>query len=191
MQDSDFQIAFDFLAKDNHEGVIFGALKHLGVNRQCPYFDDLVQEGRLTFVQGYLNYDADIAADEGKFLAAMYHKIRWRFIDLLRRQTKQTSHHEFSLDNELIPLEIKEAVTVDSTAQDSYINQLVRDDFFNRLFTICSANERKFLIGAVLKQKSATEIAHEYKVTKQAVYKWKKGVQAKASLIQLEHINRK
>lgn len=191
MQDSDFQKAFDFLAQDNHEGVIFGVLKHLGVNRQCHYFDDLVQEGRLIFVQGYLDYDGNIAADEGKFMASTYHKIRWRLIDLLRKQTKQAEHQEFSLDNELIPMEIKETVTIDNTSCDSPVDQLVSNNFFMRLFDICSANERKFLIGAVLEQKTATEIAHHYQVTKQAVYKWKKQVQAKARLIEIERENRK
>lgn len=191
MQDSDFQPAFDFLAKDNHEGVIFGALKHLGVTRQCHYFDDLVQEGRLIFVQGYLDYDGDITADEHKFMGLMYKKIYWRLIDILRRQSNQNEHHEFSLDNELIPTEIIEEVTLDSNSSDSPLDQLVSNDFFMRLFDICSANERKFLIGAVLKQKTATEIALRYGVTKQAVSKWKKQVQAKAKLIEVERENRR
>lgn len=93
-------------------------------------------------------------------MASMYHKIRWRLIDLLRKQTKQAEHQEFSLDNELIPMEIKETVTIDHTSCDSPVDQLVSNDFFMCLFDICSANERKFLIGAVLEQKKLPLRSH-------------------------------
>lgn len=180
MQHFDPKIAFDFLAIDDHERVIFGVIKRLGVNKQHHYYDDFVQEGRLIFISAYEKFPGNVTVEEEKFMVFAYQRIYWHLLDLLRRQSQQISHHEFSLDNELIPTEIKEAITLDPTSKVNQIDQLVNDDFFIRLFPSCSTNERRFLLDAVLKQKTNIEIARHYQVSKQAVSKWKRQVQRKA-----------
>jgi RNA polymerase sigma factor (sigma-70 family) len=175
--------AFTFLAADDHELVIYGVLKRLNVTQQLDYYDDFVQEGRLLFVQSYQQYPEDIDADPQKFLRRTYWFIYWRLMDQLRRRTRQNSHHEFSLDNELLPDEVKEAIVFDAHDQCSIEFQIISDDFFQRLFKQCSKNEQRYLLGVVCKQQSLTEIAADYGVTRQAVYKWQQQVRRKAQLL--------
>lgn len=49
-----YQDAFDFLLDGDHELVVYGVLKKLHISKQNTYYDDMVQEGMLSFVEKYI-----------------------------------------------------------------------------------------------------------------------------------------
>lgn len=49
-----YQDAFNFLLDGDHELVVYGVLKKLHITKGNTYYDDMVQEGMLSFVEKYI-----------------------------------------------------------------------------------------------------------------------------------------
>ncbi len=84
---TDYQTAFDFMLEGDHEVVVFGVLKRLNVRPWHEHYQDLVQEGRLEFVDAYQKYP-DQRDDEKQMLSYIYQSVKWRLLDKLRRSTR-------------------------------------------------------------------------------------------------------
>ena len=48
--------AINYLIENNRIKVIYGVLKQLHVSPLTAYFEDLVAEGELLFIQAYIDY---------------------------------------------------------------------------------------------------------------------------------------
>jgi RNA polymerase sigma factor (sigma-70 family) len=177
------QHGFELLTTDENEKIIFGVLKYFHINPLNPNYDDLVQEGRLAFVDAYCRFVDKPSQNYDNFQAYAYQRVKWQLNDLLNRQTKQNSHADFSLNNELIYHEVIDEILIDHKDTNNHVNQVLTNDFFNQLFTICNQQERRYLTGTFLKGLNGAEIADYYNVSRQAVNKWKQQVTQKAKLL--------
>lgn len=172
--------AFNFLADGKHEVLIYGVLKSLHLTKYDDNYDDYVQEARITFVKAYVTYPKSIEEDEQKFMNHAFTAVKWRILDLLNRRNRKQDHSEFSMDNELLPDEVKENIIFDASSHQCLEDQIINDDFFQHLFRKASQNERNYLIGVILKHQTLVEIAAEYGISRQAVNKWQSGVRSLA-----------
>ncbi|MDO4903888.1 MAG: sigma factor [Limosilactobacillus sp.] len=89
--------AFNYLMSRNNLAIIYGVLKKLNVNKNIYYYQDLFQEGVITFVEAYLDYDGEMP----KFGAYAYQRIYWRLLDLLRRQSYADKKFSLSSDKKM------------------------------------------------------------------------------------------
>lgn len=174
---------FELLAHDENEKKIYGALKSFHITPFNINYDDFVQEGRLAFVNAYCQFVDKPSQDHDNFDLYAYKRIKWRITDLLKRQNAQNAHADFSLDNELISHEVIDEILIDPRSAEDVGTQILKDDFFQRLYKACTQQEQFYLIGAIVKGMNGSEIAEYYSVTRQAVSKWKKGALQKAELL--------
>ncbi|KRM09948.1 hypothetical protein FD16_GL001488 [Paucilactobacillus suebicus DSM 5007 = KCTC 3549] len=177
------QAAYAFINSDNHEAVIYGAMKKIGITKSHPKYEDFSHEGWLTFVETYLNYQEEIDLDVQKFMNFVYWKIRWRLLDILRRENSQNTFHEFSLDNDSITDEIKDAQLFEIAIRNNDFNSLLYMDIFKRVYAASSVNEQRYLLGCVINHQSMTELARLHGVSKATVSHWKKNVQQRVQIM--------
>lgn len=177
------QRGFELLTTDENEKIIFGVLKYFHINPLNPNYDDLAQEGKLAFVDAYCRFVDKPSKDYDNFQAYAYQRVKWQLNDLLNRQTKQKSYADFSLNNELISREVIDEILIDHNDHSNHVTQVLTNDFFNQLFTICNQQERRYLTGTFLKDLNSAEIANHNNVSRQAVNKWKQQVTQKAKLL--------
>lgn len=82
--------ALNYLIENNRIKVIYGVLKQLHVSPTTAYFEDLVSEGELLFIQAYIDYQRkNEELDEQRLMGYAFRKIKWGLLDLLRRKWKQ------------------------------------------------------------------------------------------------------
>jgi len=82
--------AINYLIENNRIKVIYGVLKQLHVSPLTAYFEDLVAEGELLFIQAYIDYRRqNEELDEKRLMGYAYRKIKWGLLDLLRKEWKQ------------------------------------------------------------------------------------------------------
>lgn len=180
MNEAQIRTAFAFLQEDNHEGVIYGALKSIGVRPTMEYYEDLIHEGKLAFVEAYGKYREDINEDPQKFLGYAYWRVKCRLLDLLRRETSQRSHHDFSLDNELMSPETRDQKLAGILVAEDLSNAVMYKDLLNQLFDSCTPNGQRYILGCVIHQQTMAELAKMHGVSKAAVSAWKKQVVKRA-----------
>lgn len=84
-----YETGFAYLLQAEHEKVIYGVLKRLNVSRQSPDYEDLVVEGQIAFAQAYCIYcQTHDSVTEKVVMPYLYQKVKWRLLDLLRKQTR-------------------------------------------------------------------------------------------------------
>ena len=94
-----YEKGFAYLLQGEHEKVIYGVLKRLHVSRQDPDYEDLVVEGQIAFAQAYCAYcQAHDSVTEEAVMPYIYQKVKWRLLDLLRKQTR-TKQRECGLQD--------------------------------------------------------------------------------------------
>ncbi|USS86146.1 hypothetical protein M3M38_05470 [Fructilactobacillus cliffordii] len=90
METTTTQQGFDFLLEGDHEVVIYGVLKRLNVRPFHTYYHDLVQEGRLAFVSAYEKYLHE-RSNQKQMLGYIYQSVKWKLLDVLRKQQRDTT----------------------------------------------------------------------------------------------------
>lgn len=174
MNDEQIQRAFHYLTTDDHEKIIYGVLKKLGVNRHEEYFDDLVTEGKIAFVNGYCQAEATLLDDPYQLNGRLFKHVEHRTIDYLRRQTRQQSHNEFSLDNEAVTEDIRAAKLGQSFITQDSTDQLIQMEEFHELYEQSPEGERRYLMEHLINHLSLREIALKYDISPAAVSKAKR-----------------
>lgn len=170
--------AINYLIENNRIKVIYGVLKQLHVSPLTAYFEDLVAEGELLFIQAYIDYRRqNEGLDEKRLMGYAYRKIKWGLLDLLRKEWKQEAR-------------IAPPVT-DKTGEETEFEQLIMDkdanlvedyefwELVREIVMVCSPNERKFLIKRLFYGYSVAEIAQQEGVSRQTVNYWKNRLKQK------------
>lgn len=168
MNEPDLTPGFEYLMKENHQGLVHGVLKRLNILPNNPQYDDLVQEGFIRFAQKYIEYDEE--KTNNSLISYLYQGVYWYLLDLLRKQQRQNNHTEMM-----------------SAEQDGWEDELLDDsegvgeindrELLNQLWLNCTHDQRKFLCSSFNEGMNVTDISRKYRVSRKTVYKWKQGVQ--------------
>ena len=159
-----YETGFAFLLQAEHEKVIYGVLKHLNVSRQSPDYKDLVVEGQIAFAQAYCAYcQTHDSVTEKAVMPYLYQKVKWRLLDLLRKQTR-TKQRECGLP--------ENADELWAMVPESFEN-VMTDELVLKLWNTCTPNEQKFLALRLDTDLSLKEIAKILAVSRKTVYKYK------------------
>lgn len=163
--------ACDFLFAEDHERIIYAAVRHLRLTPAHPDYEDYLQEGRLIFIQLYNDYEGDPTAQTHRFLAYAYQRVKWRLSDRLRRDRKRTEQQLTGDPTTVIgeqPAPVDLAVTVEAANLQWHLVSLVA--------THGTAGEWWYLKERLLDHRSITEIAARHGVGRSTVYRWRTAV---------------
>lgn len=184
--------AFDFLLSEERERVIYGVLKRLHVTPIHPQYQDLLQEGRIIFTEAYQAYKKlhPTAENERDLMLFAYQRIRWRLLDILRKEQQHLSNC-LSMESILsagesspeLSFEAADPATLD--LEDETLNC----ELYEHLLAKCTANEAKYLRQSFVFMRSMTEIAKMYGVSRQTIYNWRAGIQRKARYLLAEELS--
>ncbi|MBF0757737.1 sigma-70 family RNA polymerase sigma factor [Ligilactobacillus murinus] len=159
-----YEKGFAYLLQAEHEKVIYGVLKHLHVSRQDPDYEDLVVEGQIAFAQAYCAYcQAHDSVTEEAVMPYIYQKIKWRLLDLLRKQTR-TKQRECGL-----PENASELWIVANCQNDDVIIR----DLLEKLWNLCTPKERKFLELQLYSNLNLVKTAKMLEISRKTVYNYK------------------
>lgn len=162
-----YEKGFAYLLQAEHEKVIYGVLKHLHVSRQDPDYEDLVVEGQIAFAQAYCAYcQAHDSVTEEAVMPYIYQKIKWRLLDLLRKQTR-TKQRECGL-----PENADELWIVANCQNDDVIIR----DLLERLWNLCTPKERKFLELQLYSNLNLVKTAKMLEISRKTVYNYKRSI---------------
>lgn len=159
--------AFDFLLDGDHELVVYGVLKKLHITKTNPYYDDMVQEGRIAFINKYLQA-LNAGKPEKEILPFIYQGVKWALLDYLRKQLTTVEHVQVPEDN-VDPL--AELIDPLHTVENIDTGVLIR-----RLGTVCTKQQMQYMILAFEWGLTITEIANQLNVTRPTVYQLRKAV---------------
>lgn len=180
MNDTQIQAAFQFLTTDHNMGIVYGVLKRLHVDPRKEYYEDLVSEGILAFIKAYGKYETELTTNEPLFRTHAFQFVKCRLLDYLRRQTRQASHAEFSLDNDQMTEEMRVARLGTALAIDSQASQFDNSERLTILFEHATLNEQRYMMDCGKLGMSMKAVAAKYGVTPAAVSKWKKQLHRRA-----------
>ncbi|WP_203651007.1 sigma-70 family RNA polymerase sigma factor [Secundilactobacillus yichangensis] len=162
------QAAFEFLAEDDHQLIIYGALKKLGVRQNDSQFEDLVQEGWLLFVAIYQKYPQEPAESPKQFLAYAHRALYRSFLNQLQAKQREAKHLETGeVDLSGVPQTLDVlADTIDTELLKGWLGK-------------CNEAERRFLIDRIYYQLTPSEISKKWGVSRQTIYKWQRRIRNK------------
>ncbi|WP_125765342.1 sigma-70 family RNA polymerase sigma factor [Levilactobacillus mulengensis] len=171
MKESPHAAAYRFLYDGDHEIILFAALKRLHMNRSHADYEDYLQEARLLFPEIYAAFPENPETKPHQFLAYAQQKIYWTLLDKLRRDRKQLERQEPGNQDELIT-----AVASD----DDILDAIGQADFRQYLLKVIggagTTGEWRYLVGTLLDQLTAEEIAARHSVSRNTVYKWRRSL---------------
>lgn len=169
-----YETGFAYLLQTEHEKVIYGVLKRLNVSRQNPDYEDLVVEGQIAFAQAYCAYcRTHDSVTEKAVMPYLYQKVKWRLLDLLRKQTR-TKQRECGLPENADELWAMPPLSFEN---------VMTDELVLKLWNACTPNEQKFLALRLETGLSLTEIAKILVVSRKTVYKYKWSVLHKLTIL--------
>ncbi|GAX04003.1 DNA-directed RNA polymerase specialized sigma subunit [Secundilactobacillus pentosiphilus] len=162
------QAAFEFLAADDHQLIIYSALKKLGIRQNDTDFEDLVQEGWLLFVAIFQKYPQEPTKKPKQFLAYAHQALYRRFLNQLQAKQREIKHLETGeVDLSGVPQKLDVlANTIDTDLLKGWLGK-------------CNAAERRFLIDRIYYQLTPSEISKKWGVSRQTIYKWQKRIRSK------------
>lgn len=168
MTKHDTQVAFEFLMTGDHETLIYSALKRLGVTPAHQDYADLVQEGRLVFVTIFHKYPQDPLTEPKQFLAYAHKALYYQLLNQRMRAKRLQDKHA-----------VADEAMEEGTHADALHDQVADEALLMEWLQLCNVNEQRFLIGSVRHHMTPTEIAERWGVSRQAVYKWRRGLRKK------------
>lgn len=155
-----------------YSGVVYGAIKQLGIRRVHPDFEDYVQEGLLALVKAYETFPSKLEKEEDwePFGGYAYRKVRWRIVDELRRKKKQADREA----------ELPEAFDTlipdpDSVLETDLIEKEAMLDVLHQL----NAEEQLYVLDVVVRGKTPTQMAEDHGVSRKTIYKRRKRIAEK------------
>ncbi|TNL00334.1 hypothetical protein DK130_00570 [Fructilactobacillus sanfranciscensis] len=166
---TDYQTAFDFMLEGDHEVVVFGVLKRLNVRPWHEHYQDLVQEGRLEFVDAYQKYP-DQRDDEKQMLSYIYQSVKWRLLDKLRRSTR-------------VSTPILRGGGVETLTNLSFDDEALADVetklIFNNVLAVLNEKEQLLIRGLYLEGKTMSQLSEDLKVSRKTLYVWRNQIKTK------------
>jgi RNA polymerase sigma factor (sigma-70 family) len=185
------QQGLEHLLEADQQKLVLGALKKLNVRPFQPNFEDLKQEAQLAYAAAYVRYPKGRPEEDGqRFAVYAYQAIYWRILDVLREEQVQKKYHPLTLttdeDESHAPTSTStasDAPTSDSLQSPTWDERIMGDYLFKKIYQACTPAEQRFLVACYVDQLSSAEIAKQAGVTRQCIYKWRRGVGKKALLI--------
>lgn len=165
-----YQDAFNFLLDGDHELVVYGVLKKLHISKTNTYYEDMVQEGMLSFVEKYIRA-INLKKEPESYLAFIYRGVYWDLINYLHKQITITEHIEVPDDN-VDPL----AELPDNQNSVGYYDTHILS---KELMQYLNAKEIRYLVLAYDYGMNISEIAKECNVSRKSVHAWRNKVIAK------------
>ncbi|OJF94709.1 hypothetical protein AX762_07355 [Alkalibacterium sp. 20] len=155
-----------------HQSIVYGVLKKCGISYNHPDYDDYVQVGLMKLVGAYESFPEDLRCEEYlyQFTGYAFQKIRWAIIDEMRRSMRKQEKET------VLPEEMTEWKDPKVDAQtDDWITW----ELFYTMLQCLSVNEQNLLKALVFHQRTVTEVATEFGVSRKTVYGWKKQIARK------------
>ncbi|KZU13846.1 RpoE DNA-directed RNA polymerase specializedsigma subunit sigma24-like protein [Lactiplantibacillus plantarum] len=162
----DNQVAFDLLARPEHQRLLYGALKAAQVTKYHPQFEDCVTVAHLTWLSAYQNYAPELPANLLDFRKFAFRRIKWRTVDYLRKQTLRTQS-QVNLVHAL-------PIAIDPMTEQETHWQLTD------LLVQCRPGERIYLTEFFLEEQSVASIMRRHQVSRRTVYNWRASLLVKA-----------
>lgn len=167
-----YEPGFAYLLQAEHQKVIYGVLKRLNVRRQAPDYEDLVVEGQIAFAKAYCGYCATHRAlKESEVMPYIYQQVKWRLLDILRKQAKQ-KQRECGLPESAAEL---------WATKGTQFEDVLTADLVRKLWDECIPKEQQIL--ALSSDYSVSEIAKILAVSRKTVYKYKRSIFNKLRLL--------
>ncbi|WP_028273438.1 sigma-70 family RNA polymerase sigma factor [Atopococcus tabaci] len=162
--------------------VVYGAVKRLGIWRSHPDYDDHVQEGLVALVDAYETFPERLETEEdwAPFGGYAYQKVRWRLLDNLRRKKKQT-------DREAQLPEAFDTLFPDTDAV--WETDLIEKEWMLEVLHRLNEEEQLYVLDAVVRGKTPTEMARTRGVSRKTIYKRRKRIAEKLQGFLLEWEN--
>ena len=162
-----YEKGFAYLLQEDHEKVIYGVLKRLNVSRQNPDYKDLVVEGQIAFAQAYCAYcQTHDSVTEEAVMPYLYQKVKWRLLDLLRKQMR-IKQRECGLPEN--GAELWMAVNCQN-------DDVIVRDLLERLWNLCTPKERKFLELQLYSNLNLVKTAKILEISRKTVYNYKRSI---------------
>lgn len=164
---------------DQYGGVVYGAIKRLGIRRAHPDFEDYVQEGLLALDKAYETFPKELETEEDwvPFGGFAYRKVRWRIVDELRRKKKQT-------DREAELPEAFEALIPNADAELE--SDLIEREGMLDVLHLLNEEEQLYVLDVVVRGKTPTQMAETHGVSRKTIYKRRKRIAEKLRGLLLE-----
>ncbi|MGX6962316.1 sigma-70 family RNA polymerase sigma factor [Vagococcus xieshaowenii] len=155
---------------DHYEPMIYGVLKSLTIHRYHPHYEDLVQTSRLLLWELLVQTDDLPQTEQERYQLGgyLYQRIRWRIIDLLRRDNQYAGHVDIYNPIE----EMTEVTDLPSRPEIPSVEYLLTHEWQQ-----LPPHLRTYLIATVDYQLTITEIAKNLNVSRQTLYTWRKQLQ--------------
>lgn len=156
-----------------YQGVVYSALKKLGMYRSHQDFDDYYQEGCLQLFEAYEVCTSDPLVDANRyaFIHFLQKRLHWAFLDYMRKE-KRLRMQETPADSSFL-LEAGGAATFADTVETG---SLLQD-----LLPLLHEQERAYLRDRIFQDLSMTEIAQKHRVSRKTVHEWRRRIQEKAA----------
>ncbi|KRK88000.1 sigma-70 family RNA polymerase sigma factor [Lentilactobacillus sunkii] len=162
-----YQDAFNFLLDGDHELVVYGVLKKLYIRRDNPYYDDLVQEGMVAFVEKYIQA-IGLNKEPDSYLVFIYQGVYWYLLDYLRKEMRHRAGIEEPDDKTNLMEELEDK----KKSVGYYDTHILSDELMKQL----TSDETRYLTLAYDYGMNISEIARECEASRTTVYQWRRGV---------------
>lgn len=154
---------------EQYAGIVYGAMKRLGILCTHPDYEDYAQHGLMKLVEAYETYPetVDHTNSRNPFAGYAYQRVRWHLLDLLRKAQKKTEH-ETGLPETFDTLYPDDQSPVEESQVE---RELVRS-----MLSLLTETEQRYLVDLVLHQLTPTEMAEKYGVSRKTVYTRRKKI---------------
>lgn len=144
--------------------VVYGAIKAASVYQRVDYYEDLVQEGLITFAKIVEEHGPN---ESSRVLA--FQKIKWQTIDFLRCEQKRNSYGHVELNEELV-------LNYAGVNPDLILQ-------VNAAVAAASPVEQMVFVEHLIKGRRICELTPEYTISKSSLSRAKKNLQAELAPI--------
>ena len=160
---------------EEFEGVIYAALKSIHLYRSNQRFEDFYQLGCIKLFEAYEACADDplIETNRYQFVNFAKQRIRWAFLDEIRKEKRVSDHEDFSEENE----------TTYGTTLNEFENDVVLQDMLDKLNKHLTAREKAFLEDRLYYAMNMTAIAKKHGVSRKTVHVWRNKVKDKAEKV--------
>ncbi|AZP04965.1 sigma-70 family RNA polymerase sigma factor [Jeotgalibaca ciconiae] len=160
---------------DQYEGVVYSAMKKVGIYKRHPSFDDFYQIGCIKLFEAYETCEKDPLLEEHRHQFVYYasQRLQWAFLDEMRRDKKRFEKEEWQSDEQIMSF---------SLPNEFEENMFLKEQLYY-LLALLSPNEYAFLYDRFCLNLSVTKIATKHGVSRKTVYQWRKKLQEKARFL--------
>ena len=152
---------------EEYGGVIYAALKSMGMYRSHQNFDDYYQLGCLKLFDAYASCAKDPLLEENRYAFVNYalQRVKWAFLDEKRRERKLADHEESESEEE--------------TGGNEFVDDVALVVLVEKILLLLSPKEQNFLVDRFYYGLDMSAIAKKRGVSRKTVHAWRNNVQKK------------